>query len=155
MLKKSKSLAICPEVLPIKKRGTPAEEAEAMIEKIVQRKVAEAMASDSSILQPFMQTQRVANEIRKNQNVIGTRKWGYYIQDWGCLVCGRKDAGHQALGMCGQCHGRVVSRMQSTIRKATANRPHDDGQVYDLRQIAQEALARSLKTLKPAPGGKS
>jgi hypothetical protein len=148
MRKQSKSLTVRAEVLPMKKRGTPAEEAEAMIEKIVQRKVAEAMASDSSILQPFMQTQRVSNEIRKNQNVIETLKWGYYVQDWGCLVCGRKDAGHASLGMCPGCHTRVVSRMRTTIRKASANRPAFD-QARDLEAMALEALLPTIKTLQP------
>ena len=150
MRKQSKSLAVRAEVLPMKMPLTPIEEAEAMLDLIVQRKVAEAMATDSSILQPFMQTRRVTNEIRKNQNVIETLKWGYYLQDWGCLVCGRKDAGHASLGMCPGCHTRVVSRMRTTIRKATANRPPDDGQAQDLEGMAQGALARSLKKL---PGG--
>jgi hypothetical protein len=147
MRKQNKSLTVRAEVLPMKIPTAPIDAAEAMLEKIVQRKVAEMMATDSSILQPFMQTRRITNEIRKNQNVIETLKWGYYVQDWGCLVCGRKDAGHHSLGMCGQCHGRVASRMQSTIRKATANRPADDGQAQDLEEMAQGALARSLKKL--------
>src|ERR1700683_5445723 len=152
MRKQSKSLTgFRAEVLPMKNPTNPGEEAEAMLERIVQRKVAEMMATDSSILQPFMQTRRVTNEIRKNQNVIETLKWGYYLQDWGCLVCGRKDAGHASLGMCPECYRRVVNRMTSTIRRATTNRPPDDGQVYDLREIAQQSLAQSLKAL--VPGG--
>jgi hypothetical protein len=148
---KNKSLAVRAEVLPMKKPATPIEEAEAMLDRIIQRKVAEAMATDSSILQPFLQTRLVCNEIRKNQNVIETLKWSYYIQEWGCLVCGRKDAGHASLGMCPGCHTRVVSRMRTTIRKATANRPADDGQPQDLEEIAQGAIARALKKL--VPGG--
>jgi hypothetical protein len=151
MRKQSKSLTVRAEVLPMKKPATPIEKAEAMLDRIVQRKVAELMASDSSILQPFMQTRRVTNEIRKNQNVIETLKWGYYLEDWGCLVCGRKNAGHTSLGMCPRCYTRVVNRMASTIRKATANRPADDGQAQDLEEMAQEALAQSLKKL--IPGG--
>jgi hypothetical protein len=155
MRKQSKSLTVRAEVLPMKKRGTPAEEAEAMLNKIVQQKVAELLAADSSILQPFMQTRRVSNELRKNQNVIEMLKFRYYMDDWGCHVCGDKNAAHAGLAMCPRCHGLMVSRMMATIRKATANRPADDGQAQDLEEMAQGALARSLKTLKAAPGGKS
>jgi hypothetical protein len=41
--------------------------------------------------------------------------------------------------------------MTSTIRRATANRPADDGEAQDLEEMAQAALARSLKKL--VPGG--
>jgi hypothetical protein len=148
-MSKSKSLTVRAEVLPMKKPAAPFEAAEAMLEKIVQRKVAEMMATDSSILQPFLQTKRVMTEIRKNQNVIEARKFSFYIQDWGCLICGRKDVGHAGLAMCPECHRRVASRMMITIRKATANRPADDGQAQDLEEMAQGALARSLKALMP------
>jgi hypothetical protein len=150
MPKQSKSLTVRAEVLPMKKPATPSEKAEAMLEKIVQRKVAEMMATDSIILQPFLQTKRVMTEIRKNQNVIEIRKFPLYLQDWGCLICGRKDNGHAGLAMCPGCYRLVVSRMNITIRRATANRPADDGQAQDLEGMAQGALARSLKKL---PGG--
>jgi|HubBroStandDraft_2_1064218.scaffolds.fasta_scaffold196801_2 hypothetical protein len=150
-MSKNKSLTVRAEVLPMKKPATPTEAAEAMIKKIVQSKVAEMMATDSSILQPFLQTRRVMAELRKNQNVIETRKFSFYIEDWGCIICSRKDAGHAGLAMCPECHGRVVSRMTSTIRRATANRPADDGEAQDLEEMAQAALARSLKKL--VPGG--
>jgi hypothetical protein len=151
MRNQSKSLAVRDKVLPMKKTATPTEGAEAMLERIVQRKVTEMMATDSSILQPFLQSKRVMTEIRKNQSVIEARKFAFYIHDWGCLICGRKDAGHAGLAMCPQCHGRVTNRMITTIRRATANRPADEGQAQDLEEIAQGALSRSLKKL--VPGG--
>jgi hypothetical protein len=150
-MKKSELVRVRAEVLPMKKPMTPGEEAEKMLEELIQRKIAEAMASDSSILQPFMQTRAVSNAIRKVQNVIENNKFALYFADWGCLVCGDKDSAHASLAMCPRCHGRTLNRMQITLRKANAERPDDGGQILDLVETAQTALLRSLKKL--IPGG--
>jgi hypothetical protein len=139
------------EVLPMKKPMSPDEEAEKMLEELIQRKIAEAMENDSIILQPFMQTRAVSNAIRKIQNVIENNKFALFHAEWGCLVCGDKNSAHCSLGMCRRCHGRTVSRMTTTLRKANAERPDDGGQVLDLVETAQTALLRSLKKL--IPGG--
>jgi hypothetical protein len=146
-MKKNELVPVRAEVLPMKKPMGPDEEAEKMLEELVQRKVAEAMGTGSGILQPFMQTRAVSNAIRKVQNVIENNKFALYFADWGCLVCGDKNAAHDGLAMCPRCHGRTFNRMQKTLRKANAERPDDGGQVQDLEKIAQEALLRSLKAL--------
>ena len=151
MSKKSEVVRVRAEVLPMKKPMTPGEEAEKMLEDLIQRKIAEAMENDSIILQPFMQTRAVSNAIRKIQNVVENNKFALYFADWGCLVCGDKNSAHASLGMCPRCHGRTLSRMQITLKKATAERPDDGGQVLDLVETAQTALLRSLKKL--IPGG--
>lgn len=122
---------------------------EAMLNELVQRKVAEAMASDSAILQPFMQTKRVTDELRRSQDVIQLQKFSLYIADWGCHVCGRKNVGHQALAMCPGCYGRMQKRMAITLRKAYAQRPKDEMQALDLESLAQQAIMPAVAGLKP------
>jgi hypothetical protein len=150
-MKKSESATVRAEVLPMKVRTTSLEQAEQMLDEIVQRKVAEALGGDSSILQPFMQTRAVRNQIRKNQNVIENKKFALYFADWGCLVCGDKNSAHCGLAMCPRCYRCATSRMTSTLRKANAERQPDDGQALDLVEIAQKSVLRSLKAL--IPGG--
>ena len=136
------------ELLP-PRRARSIQSAEAMLNDLVQRKVAEAMASDSAILQPFMQTKRVTDELRRSQDVIHQQKFSLYIADWGCHVCGRKDAGHLGLAMCPRCYGQVTKRMAITLRKAAAERPKDEMQALDLESIARESLAPAVAALKP------
>jgi hypothetical protein len=121
------------------------------LSKLVEQKVAEALASDSGILQPFMQPKRVSIEIRKNQNVIETLKFKYYFEDWGCMICGTKDAIHASLGMCQRCHGRVLNRMVSTLQKASDERPTFE-EPKDLEALAREALAPSIEVLAKKRG---
>jgi len=155
-MKKNELVPVRAEVLPMKKPMSPDEEAETMLEglgkkleDLIQCKIAEAMGGDSSILQPFMQTRAVSNAIRKIQNVVENNKFALYFADWGCLVCGDKNSAHASLAMCPRCHGRTLNRMQITLKKATAERPDDGGQVLDLVETAQTALLRSLKKLMP------
>jgi hypothetical protein len=128
---------------------------QAMLNKLIERKVAEAMATDSSSLQPFMQTKRVSDEIRRNQDVIQIHKFSLYLAKYGCHVCGRKDDGHAGLAMCPRCHGRMVARMRIVLREAYAERPKDEMQAIDLESIAREAIMPAVAVLKPRTRRKS
>lgn len=118
-----------------------------MIAKIVEQKVAEALGNDSTaIFQPFMQSRQVSSEIRKNQTVPEQEKWSYYFEEWGCLVCGEKDPGHESLGMCKKCLERTRHRMIAALRRAHADRPKQD-EPQDLEALAQQALVPSIAVL--------
>jgi hypothetical protein len=111
---------------------------------------AEIMADPRSLLlEPFMQSKQVQIEITKLMDVVQQKKFRYYFEDWGCLVCGQKDAGHRSVGMCSTCLGRVTNRMAVSLRRAYAERPVFD-KPKDLVAMAQEALAPSIKALIPA-----
>jgi hypothetical protein len=144
----SKRLKPKAELLP----PAPADMADA-IAKMVEQKVAEAMATEAGALfEPFFQPKRVFNEFRKYQTVVEQRKWSYYFAEWGCLVCGGKDASHASLGMCKACFGLTRQRMIGTLRRANAELPVQ-AQPQDLIAIAQEALAPSIAVLgKKRPG---
>ena len=107
---------------------------------------ATAAADAGKIFQPFFGSQQEANEIRQHQTVVEQRKWAFYFEDWGCMVCGRKDIGHLGLGMCDTCHNRVRQRLRATLRRAQAERPTFE-EPKDLERLAQEALAPSIDVL--------
>ncbi len=125
-------------------------DARKMIEEIVQQKVAEIMADPRSLLlEPFMQSKQVQIEITKLLDVVQQKKWSYYFEDWGCLICGQKDAGYKSVGMCSTFFSRVTNRMAASLRRAYSERPVFD-KPKDLVAMAQEALAPSIKALIPA-----
>jgi ribosomal protein S14 len=111
-----------------------------MLDEIVRQKVAEIMADEkSAILEPFMQGKRVSIEIRKQQDVVQQRKWSYFWEEWGCLICEQKDAGYGSVGMCRTCFARTAGRMKLTLEHVYANRPAYE-RLRDLAEVAREAL---------------
>jgi|ERR1700693_1507361 len=108
--------------------------------------------ADSSILEPFFQSKRRSYEIRRQQDVVQQRKFRAYFDDWSCMVCGKEDAGYGSHGMCKTCYGRVDQRMRVTLGRVYAARPTFD-KPRDLIAVAQEALAPSIKALRPSLSG--
>lgn len=153
MSKKNSKAIVRAEVLP-PMQSAPVD-VRKMIDELVSQRVAEIMADEkSAILEPFMQGKRVSIAIRKQQDVVQLKKWRYYWDKWACLICGKKDAGHWNLGMCAKCFGLVSQRMKAILDQAYAERP-TFSQPRDLAEVAQEALAPSIKVLKLESGGKS
>jgi hypothetical protein len=144
----SKRLKPKAELLP----PAPADMTDA-IAKLVEQKVAEAMGTEAGALfEPFFQPKRVFNEFRKCQTVVEQKKWTYYFEEWGCVVCGGKDLSHKALGMCKNCFSLTRQRMIATLRRANAERPVQE-EAKDLEALAQQALAPSIEALiKNRPG---
>jgi hypothetical protein len=86
---------------------------EADLDRIIQQKVAEAMANRSAILEPWFQTSRaLAAEIRRHQSMFHKRKFSLYFEKWGCLVCGTKEQAHASHAMCAKCLDRFVMRLK-------------------------------------------
>src|SRR5580700_9489243 len=99
MAKRNKTV-IPAEIVP-RGRDQMAEDFKAMIAQVVEERVQAALAHETdSIFQPFFQSKEVCNEIRRRQAVHEQQKFANYFQDYGCLVCERRDAQHQSLGMC-------------------------------------------------------
>lgn len=129
----------------------PRPDAAAVLREIVQREVAKALASrDDFIFQPFLQSKRVSDEIRRIQNVPERQKWRKYFDRWGCVVCGTKteiyDGG--GCGMCRSCHSRIFQRLQQILKKSGRSEectpPRDD------EALARAALLDGSKMLPAA-----
>ena len=80
----------------------PSDEANAMLARLVEQKVNEALASASgdSIFQPFFQPQPVAEYMKRQMTVSQQQKFAAYFEEWGCMRCDTKKTSHMSLGMC-------------------------------------------------------
>jgi hypothetical protein len=131
--------------------------AEAMLNELVQRKVAEALANEASIaFEPYMRDMAVSNQIKRLQDVHWQNKFRYYFEDYGCSRCHTKDSPHASLGMCSKCLHHEIARITASVkRRADAHaRLHDDApQCLNLQEVAREALMPAVAALKPRKKG--
>ena len=130
-MRKSKAIVVRPEVL------TPVPEDR--LAQLVEAKLAEIMekTSNDAIFAPFFHTQAISNEIKRRQTVPEQMKWSLYYAKWGCLLCGTKDARHEAVGMCRDCHRRIMWRLRDILRQAQ-NEQEARG-VPVIRDLVEEA----------------
>ncbi len=125
----------------------PSNEAMAMIAKLVEQKVNEALSgkSDDSIFEPFYQGKSVANRMKGQMSVSGQRKFAAYFEKWGCMRCETKQTGHKSLGMCLRCHHLIYNRLLGCVRDLDAERPMMDVPLLDRTDSAQQAILDILK----------
>jgi hypothetical protein len=113
---------------------------EADLERLVQQKVAEALADRSAILEPWFQTSRaLAAAIRRHQSIFHKRKFALYFEKWGCLVCGTKEQAHESHGMCNTCHFRFLQRLHALEKEYAKTHPQE----YENQQI--ESLTSRIR----------
>jgi hypothetical protein len=91
-------------------RVSPQMDLEAL-DLLIQKRVAEASASQGAILEPWFQSPAVSAEIRRHQSIFQQRKWALYYGKWGCIVCGTKERPHSSRGFCARCQANVVNRL--------------------------------------------
>jgi len=95
---------------------------EDLIARIVSERIAELLSeAQTADLQPFFERPEVVEVMRRTQNVIERRKWVWYFEAWGCLICGRKDVRHAGLGMCPACLSRIRERLNALKRDHARN----------------------------------
>ena len=88
---------------------------EARIKAIAQRQVAEVLASRDDF-QPYFQSRRVAQELKKLQSVPQQRSWALVYEQWGCTHCDTKERPHAGCGMCGPCKTKWLYRKKAAER---------------------------------------
>jgi hypothetical protein len=103
--------------IEILRPADPVPNVRAQLEQFIEQKVAEMMGDKrDGIFQPFFQPKAVAAAIKKTETLIQQKKWHYYFEEWGCLICETKDRPHETLGMCRACHKRTSSRLTRILR---------------------------------------
>jgi hypothetical protein len=124
----------------------PSDEAKAMLAKLVEQKVNEALSGKSgdSIFEPFFQPKPVAERMKREMNVSQQQKFAAYYEKWGCLRCDTKKNGHWSLGMCRRCYPVVYERLKVCIRELDAERPMAIP-TLDRTNMAQQAILDILK----------
>ena len=124
-----------------------------LIARIVNERICELLSdAQAAELQPFFERPEVAEVMRRTQHVIERRKWIWYFEEHGCLICERSDVRQGALGMCQRCLVRTRERL-STVKRRHA--PEVATEAFrDTMQLAREALRPSVENLAPKRGGK-
>ncbi len=117
-----------------------------LIAVAVERKVSEIMSDAGADFEPWFRPKKIASEIKRRQTVIEQRKWTYFFEDWGCIVCGAKDRRHTGNGFCTRCYGRSCERLKASKRKREKAK-ETDLHFEDSLQMAREALAQELPAL--------
>jgi hypothetical protein len=118
-----------------------------MVRQVVEERLAEVLAaSQAADLEPFFQPKEIAAAIRRKQTVLERSRWTFYFEDYGCLICGSREAKHQCLGMCPACVGRTRERLKAAmrLRESTEN---PEVRFRDTVQLAREALMPSIEKL--------
>lgn len=141
------------EIIP-RGQDAIAEDYKRMIARIVDERVAEALAEHSTRdFMPFFETKEVAYEIKRRQTVHQQRKFNYAYQDWGCLVCGTTERPHRMLWMCQKCYSRAHQRLLTSLRRRTSQDDEPD-MFPDTAIQAQRALLPSIEVLAKKRRGK-
>jgi hypothetical protein len=126
-------------------------DAKAMLKKLVEQQVAEALANrDDLLFQPFLQSKRVSDELRRLQTVPEQRKWSVYHARYGCLVCESKKTGHASCGMCVLCRARTSERLKTCVKILGKHDPEWRNEYVDQEDLARRALKRRSASSKKA-----
>jgi len=134
MSKKSNAIEVLKPVHPV-----PISRAQ--FDEAIEQKVAEIIGADKTgIFEPFFQRKAIAREIRKLQTLPQQRKWHDYFDEWGCLVCEKKDGRYAAVGMCATCHFRTKMRLQTILRFTERERSDAPPVARDLHELARATV---------------
>lgn len=113
------------------------------LDRLIQKRVAEATAGQGAILEPFFTTSKtLAAEIRRHASIFQKRKFSLYFEKYGCLVCDTKKRPHESHGMCRRCHERFVFRLMRLEKEYAKAHPQE----YQERQT--EGLTSKIRTAR-------
>ncbi len=101
--------------------GLPPMEAE--INRLVDLRVAKIIARRDDF-QPYFQSRRVAQELKRIQSVPEQRLWSIYYERWGCTHCDKKTRPHSSCGMCGPCRFKIGYRRKEIQREQSGEKEH-------------------------------
>lgn len=83
----------------------------------------DALSGEDAALQPFLQPRPVADAILRRLSIPQRVKWARYFEQYGCLICSRKNLPYAASGLCRTCLSRTVKR----LKKITADDRKEPG----------------------------
>src|SRR5665213_2997286 len=129
------------EIVPVTESAivpsAPSANLETMIERLVRRRVDEALSRIGiEELDPHFRPREVAQKARQSQDMFEREKWSLYFEKWGCQVCGKKTVNHMHTGHCGTCANRITQRLK--LIKRDYEQAHPEAEIE--RQIDQLTL---------------
>jgi hypothetical protein len=103
------------EVLPPDVRlpaGLPTTPAE--MDRLMEQKFAEMLARrDDTAFQPYLQSRRVYQELRKLQSVPERRVWAVVYERHSCTHCRSRERPHCACGLCTLCYPKIFGQKRA------------------------------------------
>jgi hypothetical protein len=137
------------ELAPLPEQTPSPEQADVdykqMVDEIVGDRIAEMLADKAGAdLEPFFRPREISERMRKHLPIAEANKWKWFFEDYGCLVCTRKDVRHRSLGFCESCLNKTRLRLKAAIRNRA---PKPEPTFHDSAQLAREAILPSLKKL--------
>lgn len=96
------------------------------LDRLIQKRVAEAQASQGAILEPWFATSTaLAAAIRRHASIFQRKKFSLYFQQWGCVVCKTKERPHQSHAMCQRCFVKFVMRLKQLEKEYAEAHPQE------------------------------
>lgn len=78
---------------------------------------AQHLLFDDIFLQPWFVSKEIASAICHLIPDTFLSKMRFYFEDWGCLVCGKKNGTYMSNGMCSRCVNRIRQRLLSSLER--------------------------------------
>ena len=90
--------------------------ASAMLDHLIEQKVAKILAArDSFLLESDLREKLVAQQIRRLQTIPQQKKWPRYYDRFGCRECHRKTRPHGSSGYCHPCLVKITNRLKQVV----------------------------------------
>ena len=95
--------------LPASLPTTPAE-----LDRRMEQKFAELLARrDDTAFQPYLQSRRLYQELRKLQSVPERRVWAIQYERHSCTHCRTRERPHRACGLCTLCYPKIFGQKRA------------------------------------------
>ncbi len=85
---------------------------EAEVKRLVDLRVAEILAG-RECFQPYLQSRRLYQELRKLQSVPERRVWAVHYERHGCTHCRTNERPHGSCGMCRLCYPKISGQKRA------------------------------------------
>jgi hypothetical protein len=149
---RKKTDVISAEIVPLtptEKNARTEQDSTIALARMIEELVHKALSGSGAELQPFFGTAEVSYEIKRRQTVPEQKKFTFYFEDWGCMICGSREAGHESCGMCGRCYQRVKMKLRRSLQKREPAKHSTQPRFVDAVSLAREALLPSAGRLSP------
>jgi hypothetical protein len=116
-----------------------------LLAELVDERVAEILSGeDGAVLEPWFQPKPIAAAIKRELTVAQQQKFSRYFEQYSCMICEKKDAGHASSGMCENCYSRIRRRLHAILREHAAPPDQMDATFRDTEKMARQALRTTM-----------
>ncbi len=108
-----------PEARPLTRMPTTAAE----FDRLLEQKFAELLARrNDTAFQPYLQSRRLYQELRKLQTVPERRAWAVHYERHSCTHCRTQARPHGACGLCTLCYPKILGQKRAIEKELSKGR---------------------------------